>query len=75
MTKKSPFIPCKQSHTAAYTLKDQIDITNFAKYHRKEKIDRKHHAEEDLSYQLSPFRNRISLNDSYISQLGYKALN
>lgn len=72
--KKSPFIPCKQNNTSTYQMEDHNNASNFAKYHKKEKIERKNHADEDLSHQLSPYKNRITVANSYISQLGYKAL-
>ena len=31
--------------------------------------------DEDKSFELTPFRNRITVADSYKSTLGYKALN
>lgn len=51
------------------------DISNFVKYQKKERLERKNHADEDISDALSPFKNRISIANSYISRLGYKAVN
>ena len=73
--KQSPFVPCKQKNTADYSLEEGDNPNNFAKYVKREAIDRKNHADEDLSFKVSPYKNRVTIADSYRSTLGYKALN
>lgn len=73
--KQSPFIPCKQKNTVDYKLDDGDKPDNFAKFIKKDPIDRKNHADEDMSFKVSPYKNRVSLADSYKSTLGYRALN
>ena len=48
------------------------DYANFCK---KDTIERNNHADEDMSYKVSPFKNRIAISDQYRSSLGYKTLN
>ena len=48
---------------------------NFAKFVKREAIDRKNHADEDLSFKVSPYKNRVTIAESYKSTLGYKAIN
>ena len=42
---------------------------------KKEAIDRKNHADEDLSFKVSPYKNRVTIAESYRSTLGYRAIN
>ena len=58
-----------------YSLEEGDDTGNFAKYIKREAIDRKNHADEDLSFKVSPYKNRVTISDSYKSTLGYQALN
>ena len=73
--KQSPFIPCKQKDTNDYSLEEGDDPSNFSKFIKRETINRKHHQDEDLSYVVSPYKNRVTIGESYKSSLGYKALN
>ena len=72
---QSPFIPCKQRNTADYSPVEGSDAENYARYIKRETIDRKNHADEDLSFIVSPYKNRVTISESYKSTLGYKALN
>ena len=63
--KLNPFIPCKQKPTTDYILREGDNTENFAKYIKRDDMDRKRHQGEDISFALSPYKNRITIADSY----------
>ena len=38
-------------------------------------MNRQHHQDEDISFKLSPYKNRVPVAIAYQSSIGYKALN
>ena len=38
-------------------------------------MNRQNHQDEDISFKVSPYQNRIAVVDQYSSTLGYRALN
>jgi len=46
----------------------------MVRFIKKDTQNRNHHVEEDLSFKLSPYKNRLPAIDSYKSSAGYKAL-
>mmetsp|Transcript_16066 Transcript_16066/g.20356 ORF Transcript_16066/g.20356 Transcript_16066/m.20356 type:complete len:210 (-) Transcript_16066:230-859(-) len=38
-------------------------------------MERVHHRDEDISFKLSPYKNRVSVAEAYQSSIGYRALN
>ena len=73
--KQQPFIPCKQRPTADYSLEEGDDTENFAKFIKRESMNRQNHQDEDISFKVSPYKNRVAVADQYSSTLGYRALN
>ena len=70
-----PFIPCKQSATAEYNTNEGAGTYNMAKFIKRDLLERMHHGTDDISYKLSPYKNRITNQDAYTSSIGYKAMN
>ena len=70
-----PFIPCKQKSTADYNTVEGDSATNVAKFIKRDMLERMHHRDEDISFKLSPYKNRIPVAEAYNSSLGYKAIN
>ena len=48
---------------------------SVARYIKQEPVNRQNHQDEDISFKLSPYKNRVPVAIAYQSSIGYKALN
>ena len=73
-TKRKGFHSYLQREIADYSFKEGDGLENFAKYIKREAVDRKFHTEEDMSSDVSPYLNRVPIAETYQSLLGYKTI-
>ena len=71
---REEFNPGRQHTAKEYQFESSTDLKNMAKYIKSESVDRATHGQKDLSTQISPFKNRIAIKDSYRSKLGYNTM-
>ena len=68
------FNPGRKQLVKDYPLNPVKDVQNAARYLANDGIDRNIHENQDISQQISPFKNRIAVKDSYKSKLGYNTM-
>ena len=71
---KLPFIACKQQQLVEYSMQVGETKSNMAKYIQKDPHNRIHHRSEDVSINVTPYKNRLPVGETYRSAMGYKAV-